>query len=213
MIAAGERAGDPEFVQRRYDRNRLAAEALGRLVAGGHDRERPLEADITFVVDAETAVSCKLHHRSICETGDGMPVPPETIRRLLCNGRITPVILGEDGVPINVGRTQRTATRAQRRVLRTMYRHCAYHGCDVAFDRCEIHHVDWFEHGGATDLSNMLPLCSRHHHLVHEGGWTIHLAPDRTLTITRPDGHHHATTRPDILTEHDDDRERRQPAA
>ena len=213
MIAAGERAGDPEFVQRRYDRNRLAAEALGRLVAGGHDRERPLEADITFVVDAETAVSCKLHHRSICETGDGMPVPPETIRRLLCNGRITPVILGEDGVPINVGRTQRTATRAQRRVLRTMYRHCAYHGCDVAFDRCEIHHVDWFENGGATDLSNMLPLCSRHHHLVHEGGWTIHLAPDRTLTITRPDGHHHATTRPDILTEHDDDRERRQPAA
>jgi hypothetical protein len=214
MIAAGERCGDPEFVQRRYDRNRLAAEALGRLVAGGHDRERPLEADITLIVDAETATTCRLHHASVCETGDGMPVPPETVRRLLCNGRITPVILGTDGAPINVGRTQRTATRAQRRALRAIYRHCAYAGCDVAFYRCEIHHVDWYEHGGATDLANMLPLCSRHHHLIHEGGWTIHLAPDRALTITRPDGTIHAIVRPDMLTERgDDDRERRQPAA
>lgn len=128
------------------------------------------------------------------------------------------MILGEDGVPINVGRTHRTATRAQRRALRTIYRHCAHHGCDVTFDRCEIHHIDWYEHGGNTDLANLLPLCSRHHHLVHEGGWTLHLTPDRTLTITRPDGTHHATTRPDIATErdeheHHDHERRRQPAA
>ncbi len=219
MIAAGERAGDPEFLERRYQRDRLAAEALGRLVAGGHDRERPLEADVTYIVDHETAETRRLHAHSICETGDGIPVPPESVRRALCNGFITPVILGTDGVPINVGRTHRTATRAQRRALRAIYRHCAHHGCDVPFDRCEIHHIDWFEHGGTTDLHNLLPLCSRHHHLVHEGGWTIHLAPDRTLTITRPDGQHHATTRPDILTEHeepdepDDDRERQRRTA
>jgi hypothetical protein len=24
--------------------------------------------------------------------------------------------------------------------------------------------------------------------MVHEGGWILHLAPDRTLTITKPDG-------------------------
>lgn len=47
------------------------------------------------------------------------------------------------------------------------------------------------------------PLCSRHHHLVHEGAWTIHLAPDRTLTTTRPDGTTHSTNRPEILTELD----------
>jgi hypothetical protein len=217
MIAAGERAGDPEFVQRRYDRNRLAAEALGRLVAGGHDRERPLEADVTYIVDAHTAATGQLHAHSICETGDGLPVPPETVRRALCNGLLTPVILGTDGVPINVGRTHRTATRAQRRALRSIYRECAYAGCDVAFDRCEIHHIDFFEHGGTTDLANLLPLCARHHHLVHEGGWTLHLAPDRTLTITQPDGTTHATTRPDLPTEHDqppDERDHeRQPAA
>ena len=204
MIAAGERSGDPDYVNRSYDRNQLAAEALGRLVAGGHDRIRPLEADITLIADIQTALTGRLHDHSICETGNGLPVPPETVRRLLCNGRLTPVILGTDGVPINVGRTVRHATRAQRRALRTIYRTCAFAGCDTTFDRCEIHHIDWYEHGGATDLANLLPLCGRHHHLVHEGGWTLHLAPDRTLTITRPDHTTHATCRPDITTERDE---------
>ncbi len=212
MIAAGERDGDPEFVNRSYDRNRLAAEALGRLVAGGHKRLRPWEADITYVIDAHTAESGRLHEHSICETGDGLPVPPDSVRRMLCNGRLTPVILGVDGVPINVGRTRRHANRAQRRALRAIYRTCAFAGCDVAFDRCEIHHIDFFEHGGTTDLHNLLPLCARHHHLVHEGGWTLQLAPDRTLTVTRCDGTMHATSRPDITSERLQ-RRRRQPAA
>ncbi|HZY09078.1 MAG TPA: HNH endonuclease, partial [Ilumatobacteraceae bacterium] len=41
---------------------------------------------------------------------------------------------------------------------------------------------------GLTDIDNLVPLCGRHHHLVHEGSWKLHLAADRTLTITRPDG-------------------------
>jgi hypothetical protein len=40
-----------------------------------------------------------------------------------------------------------------------------------------------------TNIDNLVPLCGRHHHLVHEGSWKLHLAADRTLTITRPDGH------------------------
>jgi hypothetical protein len=91
-----------------------------------------------------------------------------------------------------------------------MYRTCAAPECDVPFHRCEIHHIHWFEHGGPTDLSNLIPLCSRHHHLVHELGWHLHLAPDRTLTITAPssvpsDGHPPSGARPDIaahLTAH-----------
>ncbi len=106
---------------------------------------------------------------------------------------IRPIIIGSDGVALNVGRDQRVANRAQRRALRAMYRTCVFHGCDVVFGRCEIHHIQPWELGGSTDLANLLPLCSRHHHVVHDGGWSLHLEPDRTLTITDPGGRRYAT--------------------
>jgi len=43
---------------------------------------------------------------------------------------------------------------------------------------------------GPSDLDNLLPLCENHHHLVHEGGWTLTMTPDRVATWTRPDGTH-----------------------
>ena len=209
MVAAGERRGDHEFVNRTYDRRRLAAEALGTLIAGGHQHKRPLEADISMICDHHTALTGLLHDRSICETIDGIPVPPATIRRLICNGSVTPIIVDANGVPLDMGREIRTANRAQRRALRAMYSHCAFPGCDIEFDRCEIHHILPWELGGPTNLQNLAPMCSRHHHVVHEGGWVLHLAPDRTLTITQPDGHEFAQVRPDI-PQH---RDRRRPTA
>jgi hypothetical protein len=79
-----------------------------------------------------------------------------------------------------------------------MYRTCAAPECDVPFHRCEIHHIHWYERGGPTDISNLIPLCSRHHHLVHDLGWHLHLTPDRTLTITPPSGTPPSQARPDL---------------
>jgi hypothetical protein len=168
------------------DRGQLTAVALGNLVAGGHQAARPLEADVLVLTD-HTTVTQGLHEQSICETDTGAILPPETIRRLCCNGRITPILL-IDGIPLNVGREQRLANRAQRRALRAIYRTCAFAGCATPYSRCEIHHLVPWELGGVTDLANLLPLCRRHHHLVHELGWRLELAPDRELTIRQPDG-------------------------
>ncbi len=44
------------------------------------------------------------------------------------------------------------------------------------------------EHGGTTDLHNLLPLCVTHHHAVHHRHWQLTLTPNRQLTITYPDG-------------------------
>ena len=89
---------------------------------------------------------------------------------------------------LDLGRTTRLANRAQRRALRALYRGCGIPGCDITFDRCTIHHIHWWRNGGATDLANLLPLCNRHHHLVHDNGWTLHLGPNRELTVTTPSG-------------------------
>jgi len=102
------------------------------------------------------------------------------------------------GNPFNLGRTVRHANRKQRRALRAIYRSCGFPGCDVGFWKCDIHHIVPWELGGFTDLANMVPICSRHHHVIHEGGWQLNLAPDRTLTITQPTGQPYGTTTPDI---------------
>ena len=173
------------------DRSQLAAQALGNLVSGGHQAVRPLEADVLVLSD-HTTITDGPHEHSVCETDTGALLPPETIRRLCCNGRIVPIML-VDGVAINVGRDYRLANRAQRRALRAMYRSCGFGTCETPFNRCEIHHVVWWELGGKTDLANLIPLCARHHHLVHELGWRLELAPDRQLTIRQPDGTLYAT--------------------
>ena len=60
-----------------------------------------------------------------------------------------------------------------------------------------MHHVWFWEHGGPTDLDNLLPVCSRHHHAVHDEGWTLKLLPDRALEVTLPDGNTMTTGPPE----------------
>ena len=182
---------------RTADRNHVAAVALGNLVAGGHQAARPTQAEISVVIDLPT-LQDGLHEAGVCETSDGVPIAPETARRLACEAKIIPIVLGGNGCALDVGRDRRHANRAQRRALRAMYRTCAFDSCDVVFDRCEIHHLIEWELGGLTDLANLLPLCSRHHHVVHEGSWRLTLAADRTLTIMGPDGAVFAVCDPDV---------------
>ncbi len=151
--------------------------------------------EVSVLIDYHTLVEGD-HSASTCETADGQPLPVETIRRLCCEGDIVPIVLGGHGEILDVGHQRRLATRAQRRALRALYRSCAHPQCTVAFDACRIHHVIWWEHHGPTNLANLLPLCETHHHLVHEGGWTLELHPDRRTVWSTPDGtiHYDAIT-------------------
>ena len=58
----------------------------------------------------------------------------------------------------------------------------------MSVNHCQFHHIIPWEQGGPTDLDNLIPLCSKHHHLVHEGMWSIHLTPERAIVWTQPDG-------------------------
>ena len=144
-------------------------------------------AEVLVVVDFETVTTGR-HPGSRVESGlPGVALPTETIRRMTCLADIVPVLLDSAGVVVTLGRTVRLANRAQRRALRAMHETCAVPDCPVAFRHCQPHHIAWFRRGGCTDLDNLVPLCSRHHHAVHEGGWTIHLDPaTRVLSVTLP---------------------------
>jgi hypothetical protein len=135
----------------------------------------------------------------------GLPVelPAAVLHELWPQAVIHPVVVAGGIVvhapgELNLGRTTRLANRAQRRALRALYPTCAIPTCHVGFDHCDVHHVIWWEapHYGRTDVNNLLPLCCRHHHAVHDRGWQLHLAADRTLTIRYPDGRRETTGPP-----------------
>jgi hypothetical protein len=144
-------------------------------------------AEVVIHTDAKTHCEGR-HADTMCETIDGVPVPVATMHRYCCEAAITAVIVEADGTVRRLTAEPRLANRAQRRVLAAMYSTCAHPHCTVAFSKCRIHHVDWYEHGGLTVIDNMLPLCEEHHHLVHEGRWNLTMTPDRSVTWTRPDG-------------------------
>jgi hypothetical protein len=130
-------------------------------------------------------------------------VPNATVERILCDADITTVITraltpaASDGSALGladadrctkqlasllleasrevlyVGRAQRVVPPRLRRALEARDRHCAFPGGRAHVRRCHAHHVKEWEHGGGTDEDNMILLCVRHHHAVHEGGWTI----------------------------------------
>jgi uncharacterized protein DUF222 len=166
--------------------NHLQALALDALTKGQFGRSSG-RIDMSVLIDIETLLDGE-HPNSIFDCGVPIDLPAETLRRWACLADITPIIVGADGVSLYLGREQRTANRAQRRALRAMYRCCAIPGCSVGFDNCQIHHLRWFRNGGRTDIENLIPICNKHHHLVHEGGWDLTLDAGRNLTIIYPDG-------------------------
>ena len=83
-------------------------------------------------------------------------------------------LLGEPSRHVlDVGRSRRTAPPKIRRALAIRDGGCAVPGCDVDPSRCEAHHITYWEQHGETSISNMVLLCAKHHHMVHEGRWRI----------------------------------------
>ena len=81
-------------------------------------------AELLLLIDVAT-LQGGLHDTSVCETFDGQPLPPATVRRMASEADIIPVVLGGDGRVVDVGRARRLATADQRRALRATHRSCA----------------------------------------------------------------------------------------
>ncbi len=108
----------------------------------------------------------------------GHRLSPETVRKLACDAQVVPAVLGSDGQPLDLGRSSRTFTPAQRKALGLRDGGCAFPGCDRPPAWCEGHHVRYWIDGGRTDLDNGVLLCCYHHTTIHHGDWVIRMAAD-----------------------------------
>ena len=89
-------------------------------------------------------------------------------RRLACGSGILPIVYGGASLPLDLGRTSRLHSKAQRMALSAVHDTCAAEGCRRPFAWTEIHHPDSWARGGRTDLANALPLCGWHHRRAHD---------------------------------------------
>lgn len=177
----------------------LRALAFARLLTDGNSVGRPGRPELIIVVDADSpngaggpsvdwGIPVELPHRVLAELSGAADLHAVVVR----NG----VILHAPG-QLDLGRTTRLASPAQRRALRALYATCAIPGCAVRYSRCKLHHIIWWRNGGRTDLANLLPVCAHHHTKVHDHGWNLALGPNRELTIRFPDGSIRNTGPPD----------------
>jgi uncharacterized protein DUF222/HNH endonuclease len=98
----------------------------------------------------------------------GELLSPAVLRRMACDARILPMVLGGDGEVLDLGRSERLFTPAQRKAIWHRDRQCTFPGCTIPAQWTDVHHVEWWSRGGPTNVSNGALLCGRHHTLVHE---------------------------------------------
>jgi hypothetical protein len=94
-------------------------------------------------------------------------------RRLACDAKIIPVVLGGASEPLDVGRAMRIVPLSIRRALVARDRGCAYPGCDRPPAMCQAHHCRHWIDDGETSVGNCVLLCEGHHRHVHRTGWEI----------------------------------------
>jgi hypothetical protein len=126
------------------------------------------------------------------------PISEQALERWLCDAGIARVVAKGSSQLLDLGRTTRKWSAAQRRGIVALDGGCRFPGCDRPAAWTNIHHVRfWKKHRGRTDIGNGVLLCVRHHHLVHEGGWKLSMdASTRVVTVVSPNRRTRLTSEP-----------------
>ncbi len=148
--------------------------------AGGDRRNRPtvvVHADLRFLGGGSGSAELDVLG----------PVSREVARRLACDAKLLVSSDGADGQSLNLGRTRRDPSDAQRIEIRRRDKGCRFPGCTHT-EFTDVHHVRHWVDNGPTDLSNLVELCDQHHRHVHELGWKVSGDANVELTFRSPTG-------------------------
>ena len=130
-----------------------------------------------------------------CEIPGTGPIPRSELERLACESELFGALFSRNGLPLWHGRRVRTVTPQQWRMLIARDRGCVL--CAASPSYCHAHHiVAWTAPAeGPTDIDNLVLVCNRHHHHIHQYNLTLTRQPDgqwATSTSEQPRAVHHA---------------------
>ncbi|WUJ68509.1 HNH endonuclease [Kribbella soli] len=139
------------------------------------------KANITVTIDFEDLKSAAADATGELVYGDGLSAA--AIRRLACDAKIIPLVLGANSEPLDVGRAERLVTRAMRRALNVRDKGCVV--CGAPPIHCDAHHLRSWIDGGETAIHNLVLLCRAHHRALHDGHWVITITNGH-VQVSRP---------------------------
>ncbi|MGP5125119.1 DUF222 domain-containing protein [Brachybacterium tyrofermentans] len=172
----------PTLEQRQADALHNLARTF--LYAEPEDRSGEDRHLVVVQVSAEALTGCvPAGTSSLCGVVGLGPLEPRTAERLACTGKVALMITDAGGEVLDLGRSRRLASRAQRRALRLRDAACTFPGCHQT-RHLDAHHTTPWSQGGPTDIDGLALLCRRHHVMVHEGG--LRLVPIAAPSIPFP---------------------------
>ena len=149
-----------------------------------HSLTEPDPAPVEVVVNIEAGPAFEGRTAT-----SGTYLPDEVTKKLSCEAAIatTDLVANTDGA-IGIGRRTRIVPRWLRQLLERRDDHtCRFPSC-TSNRRLHAHHiVHWSDHG-PTNLDNLILLCNYHHHLVHEGGYSL-TGSGQNPTFATPEHH------------------------
>jgi hypothetical protein len=133
-------------------------------------------------------VTVHVEQSALCGAEGRAGLPIESVKRLCCDSHAVVITEDSSGEPLSIGRKSRIIPKAISRAVRARDNNCCtFPGCrNQRFLNC--HHVEHWSNGGETSLNNLMLLCTRHHALVHEGGFRIEKDFRDSWFFVRPDG-------------------------
>ena len=123
----------------------------------------------------------------VATTSTGDRITAEQARRLACQARIIPVVLGRKGEVLDLGRSARLFSPAQRKALAIRdqrVHHRRLHRSPPPGAKPTTGKQPWAS-GGRTDLADGKLLCSFHHHRAHDPAWQAHHHANGSTTFHR----------------------------
>ena len=155
--------------------DQLRADALDLLTSGtadgfkgrGGSSGRP-KAEV--IVVADIGVLTGADPSGHCEIPGTGPVPPAVLERIACDASLTGLLFA-NGKPLHHGATVCTATNDQWRALIARDRGCI--GCGAEPSRCQAHHVVPYAQSRRTDINNLVLVCWKCHHNIHDHNWQV----------------------------------------
>lgn len=175
-------AETPEFVEESWSTQQADAfvNLVNEYLSGAAGKDSNANDNYLVTIHVDQAALAGGNGRSA--------LPIETARRLCCDGHAVGLTEDERGEPLSIGRKTRIVPTAIKRALLAKHHHsCAFPGCHNS-RFLHAHHIEHWSNGGETSVDNLMPLCTRHHPMVHEGQFRIEKDFQNQWVFVRPEG-------------------------